>query len=220
MNAVIIQHQEDAPAGLLLDALVAEGVDREIVRLDRGEPLPPPRSVQLAVSLGSDASATEAVRDWIAGELDWLRAADEAGTAILGLCFGGQALALALGGEVHQAQRPERGWVRVDTVEPDFLAPGPWLTWHDDAFELPPGAELLAHNDSGPQAFRAGRHMGVQFHPEVTPEIVAEWVGGSREVELDGRAILEGTERESRRAAVDAHRLFTGFIASARSPRW
>jgi GMP synthase (glutamine-hydrolysing) len=218
INAVIIQHQDDAPAGLLLGALEAAGVAWRIVHLDRDEPLPAPASVELAVSLGSDASADDGGRDWIARELAWMRAADQAGTAILGLCFGAQALALALGGSVARAERPERGWVTISTGEPEFIGPGPWLTWHEDVFALPPGAELLAHNLSGPQGFRAGRHVGVQFHPEATPEIVAEWVRSSRSRDLDGEAILDGTERESRRAAADARRLFSAFIASVRRP--
>jgi GMP synthase-like glutamine amidotransferase len=221
MNAVILQHQDDAPAGLLLDALAAAGVDWRTVHLDRGELPPEPESLELAVSLGSDASADDAGRDWIAGELEWLRAADGAGTTILGLCFGAQSLALALGGGVARARLPERGWVWISTDQPDFVGSGPWLTWHDDVIELPPGAELLAHNHSGPQAFRAGRHLGLQFHPEATPEIVAGWVLASRAGELDDQAILDRAAPEWRRASAGARRLFATFLSSVRSPtRW
>jgi GMP synthase-like glutamine amidotransferase len=219
VKAVILQHQDDAPAGLLLGALAAAGLDWRIVHLDRDEPLPTPESVGLAVSLGSDASADDAGRDWIARELGWLRAADLAGTRILGLCFGAQALALALGGGVARAERPERGWVRVSTREPNFIAPGPWLTWHDDVIELPPGAELLAHNQAGPQAFRAGRHLGVQFHPEATVEIVEDWLRGSRDgKELQSQGIFASTAAQSERAAVDARHLFTAFISASAGP--
>jgi len=184
-TAVILQHQDDAPAGLLVDVLNASGLRWQTVRLDRGESLPDPDSVALAVTLGSEHSAHDMRQEWIAPEIDWLRQADDAGTVIFGVCFGAQALALALGGAVERACRPERGWVQISTALPALVAPGPWLAWHDDAILLPPGAELLAHNGSGPQAFRAGPHLGVQFHPEVTPEIVAGWVLSERTGRLD-----------------------------------
>lgn len=215
MKAVIIHHQDDAPAGLLLDRLSACGVDWRVVDLGRGEPLPEPESVRLAVSLGSDASADDA-RDWIARELDWLRAADRAGTAILGLCFGAQALAVALGGGVARAGRPERGWITISTAEPELVACGPWLSWHDDVIELPPGARLIAENACGPQAFAAGRHLGVQFHPEVTPEIVADWVLSARSGELDADTAVDSSAPQWPGAVAAAERLFDGFAARVR----
>jgi GMP synthase-like glutamine amidotransferase len=218
-KVLILQHQDDAPAGLVLEALAAADLDAQTVRLDRAQPLPDPASVAIAVSLGSEASADDPSRRWIATELDWLRAADRAGTRILGLCFGAQALALALGGDVNRAARPELGWVRVQTVQPEVIAPGPWLTWHDDEITPPPGAQLLAHNDSGVQAFAVRGHLGVQFHPEVTPEIVGWWVRESRDRALDAEAMLARTAREFPRAAADAGRLFSGFLGSAQDGR-
>ena len=61
---------------------------------------------------------------------------------------------------------------------------GPWLQWHHDTFTPPAGATVLADSPAGPQAYTIGRSLGVQFHPEVTPEIVADWIAGSRD-ELD-----------------------------------
>jgi GMP synthase (glutamine-hydrolysing) len=217
-KALILQHQDDAPAGLALDALDAAGLATQIVRLDRDEPLPDPSSIAIGVTLGSEASADDPGRRWIAAELGWLRAADRAGTRILGLCFGAQALAVALGGGVGRAARPELGWVRVLTAEPERIAPGPWLTWHDDEIALPPGARLLAYNDSGVQAFALRGHVGIQFHPEVTPEIIGWWVRDSRNHELDAEAMLDTTAREFPRAAADAGRLFSAFIDSALAP--
>ena len=214
-TALILQHQDDAPAGLAIDALKSRGMPHRVVRLDRDDALPDPDTVALAIVLGSEASANDG-HDWIARELAWLRAADRAQTPVLGVCFGAQSLALALGGGVGRARRPERGWVRITTAEPALIGPGPWLTWHDDEIILPTGAELLAHNDSGVQAFRVRGHLGVQFHPEVTPRIVAAWAHDSRDEEIDVPALLKETSRESGRAAADAGVLFTGFIDGAR----
>jgi GMP synthase (glutamine-hydrolysing) len=213
-GVVILQHQDNAPPGLLLDVLIARSLPRRTVRMDRAERLPDPRSIALAVVLGSDESADETRNEWIGAEIEWLRRADQAGTTVLGLGFGAQALALALGGGVAPAGRPARGWRRVSTTEPQTIAPGPWFAWHDDSIRIPPGAQLLAHNDGGPQAYRAGNHLGIQFHPEVTSELIAERVYGQYSHALDTQGLLEATSREYKGAAVAAHHLFSTFADS------
>jgi GMP synthase-like glutamine amidotransferase len=215
VDAVILQHQDDAPAGLVLDALRDRELGWNVVHLDRREPLPAADTVALAVCLGSDAAADDERPEWVLRERDWLRAADLAGVPVLGLCFGAQALAIALGGGVGRARRPERGWIRIGSRAPDLIPDGPWLEWHDDVIALPPDAELLAENASGPQAYRISRHLGLQFHPEVTAAIVAEWVAGSREADLDGERMLTDTAREIERAAAVARAMFEGFIDAA-----
>ena len=99
---------------------------------------------------------------------------------VLGVCFGGQLLAQVLGGTVTRAIRPEIGWRAVQSDDPDRIPEGPWLVWHEDAFTAPPGAEALARTDVSLHAFVAGIHTGVQFHPEVTKEIVGHWVDNAR----------------------------------------
>jgi GMP synthase (glutamine-hydrolysing) len=213
-GVVILQHQDNAPPGLLLDVLKARGLARRTVRVDRAEHLPDPSSIALAVVLGSDESADRTRNGWIAAEMEWLRRADQAGTTILGLGFGAQALALALGGAVEPTARPARGWKWVSTTEPQTIARGPWFAWHDDAIRIPPGAQLLAHNGDGPQAYRAGNHLGIQFHPEVTPAIITERVYGENTHALDTQGVLEATSREFKTAAVAATQLFSAFADS------
>ena len=65
-----------------------------------------------------------------------------------------------------------------------MLAPGPWFQWHFDRFTVPEGATILADSDSGVQAFRTGRSLGVQFHPELTTEILEGWLADADEAEL------------------------------------
>ena len=93
---------------------------------------------------------------------------------VLGVCFGGQLLARALGAGVFRAEEAEIGWLQVQTWA-DMVAAGPWFQWHFDTFSLPPKAKLLANNHVGPQAFVHGRSLGVQFHPEVGLEIMENW---------------------------------------------
>jgi len=214
---LILQHQDNAPPGLLLDVLRARRLGWRTTHLDRAERLPDPSSVAFAVVLGSDHSADETQHQWITAEIGWLRSAHAAGTAILGLGFGAQALAVALGGGVERAEVPRRGWRLVSTEAPQIIAPGPWFAWHDDVIRVPLGAQILAYDDNGPQAYRAGHHLGVQFHPEITPETITEWVYGETRLVLDTQGVLEATSREFKAATVAAHHLFSTFAASVQS---
>jgi GMP synthase-like glutamine amidotransferase len=128
------------------------------------------------VALGSDRSVHASKDPWIADQIAFLRATHDAGVPVVGICFGGQALAAALGGTVSRAPDTEIGWVDVQG-EDGF--DGRWFTWHEDVFDLPPGATELAWADSGLQAFAAGPSVGLQFHPEVTPAIVDDWLDGA-----------------------------------------
>lgn len=218
-DAVVLQHRDDAPAGVLIDALVAGGFTPTTVRVDRGQSLPGPEAVKIAVALGNDSSAADLSRPWVLTELDWLRRADRAGTPILGIGFGAQALAVALGGAVQPALRPRHGWVWVASSSPESVPSGPWLAWDEEVIRLPPRAQLVAHDRVGPQAFRAGGHLGVQFHPEVTPQIVADWVANRPRNSLDAQGILEVTSREYATASAAARRLFSTFVSTVRQPR-
>jgi hypothetical protein len=97
---------------------------------------------------------------------------------------------------------------------------GPWFQWHFDTFTVPPGADLIADSAIGPQAYTIGSSLGLQFHPEVTPEIMDSWVAAYRH-ELDQEGVdpdllLEETYQRARDTRAAAWRLFDGFLARAR----
>lgn len=175
-------------------ALAALGFAVCVTTLTDGRPPPDPRSATLVVVLGSEASASDDPGvdnrpEWLDAELAWLGRAVDAGTPVLGICFGAQALARVVGGRVHRASRSERGFVELAGLEPATLPAGTWMEFHDDTFTLPPGATALAANDVGVQAFRHGPHLGVQFHPEITPDAFAAWEEAWTEA---GRAVAIG----------------------------
>jgi GMP synthase (glutamine-hydrolysing) len=140
--------------------------------------VPAAEEIDLLVLLGSAEAAYDDTVPWLAGELTYLRRVLEIGTPVLGICFGAQLLARALGGTVGRAVHPERGFVALDSDDPEVLPSGTWVEFHYDAFTLPPGATPLARSDVGVQAFTHGPHLGVQFHPEITPEVFASWRSG------------------------------------------
>jgi GMP synthase-like glutamine amidotransferase len=202
VTGLVLQTQADAPAGLLEPWAARRGLALEPVRVDRGEPLPDPRELSFAVALGSDASVIDHGRRWIRHELEWLRAADSAGLPILGICFGAQALAAALGARVYRLPEPEIGWIEIETLDAERIPGGPWVSWHEDGFELPPLAYELARNAFGVQAFCHCRHLAVQFHPEATVGIASGW-------DREGRHGFDAGPAEV--AAAGAERLFDAF---------
>ena len=218
LPAVVLQHRSDAPGGLALDVLEEQGFHPQIVRLDRDEPLPDPAAFRLAVTLGPGPLADGRETERGAKELDWLRQADRAGTAVLGLGPGAQALAVALGGAVDRAARPRHAWVWMSSSTPDWIARGPWLVWRDQVIRLPGRARVLAHDPVGPQVFGAGRHLGIQFHAEITREIVGGWVTAGNGTALDAQGILEVTSRELTGASRAARRLLSTYLHSLAGP--
>ncbi len=219
--ALVLEHEADAPAGLLGDWAAQRGVALEIVGTEG--PLPDPDGRPFVVALGSEASAYDDTVPWLAAERALLDRALAGGVPILGICFGAQHLARTLGATVGPASRPEVGWLAVETLAADVVPAGRWLQWHRDAFTLPPGAELLARSAVCVQAFRHGPHVGVQFHPEVTPAIALGWARDYPEsmarAATDGETVRADGEAHAAGARVRAFALFDTFLASARSPR-
>jgi GMP synthase-like glutamine amidotransferase len=150
---------------------------------------PPEDEVDAIVLYGAETDVVDAPRlDWLRREQVWLRERLDAGTPILGVCFGAQLLADALGAEVTRSEPPEVGFHpvtltaagRADPVlgalPERFLA----AQWHNWRFSLPPGATALGASDVCLQAYRRGNVWGVQFHPEVDAPTLEGWIAGGR----------------------------------------
>jgi GMP synthase-like glutamine amidotransferase len=222
-RALVLMHGDWGPPGLLAEWLGERGNPYDLHRTYVGEPMPDPRGYAFIVSLGSNRNPRDTDDPAVAAELLLLQQAIERDVPVLGLCFGGQALAAALGGNVEPAPAPELGWTEIETDEPELVPPGPWLEWHFERFTTPPGATEIARTAAATQAFRHGRHLGVQFHPESTVEIVERWAESDRERLAalghgDRSDLIAATpaEREAARAAAFA--LFDGFLERATDP--
>jgi GMP synthase-like glutamine amidotransferase len=214
-RTLILQHEAATPPGFIREWLEEQGATVEVLRIDEESPELDPREYDLIISLGSEFAAYDDTKPFVPREGRLLRQAAEADVPILGVCFGGQLLARVLGGQVFRGERSEVGWLPVRTLDPQLVTEGPWFQWHFDTFTLPPGATLVAESDAGPQAYVIGRSLGLQFHPEVTPEIMDEWVRvyphELEEVGVDPDELLQTTERTAAGARETSRRLLDRF---------
>lgn len=226
---VLFVHQDHcSPAGLIGDGFADAGWDiAEMTVVPQGRYLSPDVAVTFPAVSEYDAAVffgaawgvheTETI-PWIADEIDYTRSLISAGVPVMGICFGGQMLAAALGGTVSRAPVPEVGWISVASAEPALIDPGPWLAWHFDRFTLPAGVPALARTALAPQAFTHGRSLGLQFHPEVTDAVLETWLGshGSAplvEIGVDATALIEQARTLADGAAARAHGLVRRFVS-------
>jgi len=179
-----------------------------VVDVVAGEPLPAPPTPSGVVVTGSSAFVSER-EEWSERSAEWLGRAVAAGTAVLGICYGHQLLAHALGGRVGPNPRGRE----IGTVELRFAAGGDPLlgplperaplqvTHVESVLELPAGLDSLAASALDPHhAFRAGeRAWGVQFHPEFDADVMRGYIDGRRDVLRE-----EGLDPDALRAAVVA----------------
>ncbi|HHW40758.1 MAG TPA: type 1 glutamine amidotransferase [Syntrophomonadaceae bacterium] len=193
MQALVVQHVACEGPGLLEHVLVEKGWRLDIRCMDRpGAALPESLGNHNAfVILGGPMGAyEEEIYPYLLQVQELIREAVRMRLPTLGICLGGQLIARALGAKVEPNPVKEIGWYRVRLTPAGRLVPlftgmppeMPVFQWHGDTFALPKGALLLAEGDSClNQAFVYGAHVyggyawGLQFHLEVSPEMIEEW---------------------------------------------
>lgn len=204
----------------------ARNLPTETVEVHRGGPLPAPARVRAVLITGSPAmvSHREAWSEYTAG---WLRDYVVAGGLTLGVCYGHQLLAHALGGRVddHPDGR-EIGTLPVrlnaaGQIDPLFEGlPSSFrahLTHRQSVLELPSSAELLASSAQEPhQSFRVGSCCwGVQFHPEFNPDIMCAYLDRHKaQLEKEGTD-TQPLYRDARAGAPEATGLLSRFATLA-----
>jgi GMP synthase-like glutamine amidotransferase len=229
MRALVIGNRDDADVGVLgqwadLRDLTLDMVDRE------DGVLPPLDGVDLLISMGSIWRVNDPeLAPLLRPEQALLREAVAADLPVLAICFGMQQLTVAFGGAVFGTAEPEIGFRVLPSVDASIPA-GPWLQYHYDACQLPPGATELARNEHGLQAYRLGSALAVQFHPEVDQAVLERWTGESgEELEVMGlprTLLLDEAEQHVEASREAALALFDGFWSTrpavqtgARDPR-
>ena len=189
MKALVIQHDHVSPTGPVGRRLEHHGFEiTEFLVVPEEKFATPNVTVEfpnfddfdLIVPLGAPWGAWDdgCIGNWLQPELDWVGQAVRANHPVLGICFGGQLVARAMGGSVAPAPRGEVGWTAIHSDDHSVIGEGPWFQYHFDRFVVPPGATEIARNPYAPQAFVINRTLGLQFHPEITPEILDVWLDG------------------------------------------
>jgi len=191
LKALILMHAPYEGPGSFGEVLRDSGASVTTVRLYETPDAPLVETeFDLIVSLGGPQNADDvATHSWLARETEMLARAAREGRKVLGICLGAQILARALGATLHLGTAREIGFSPIEVSEEgkgDPILAGlkeaeTVMHWHQDTFDLPKGAVQLASSAITPnQAFRLGRHAyGLQFHLEVTPELLAEWLDNS-----------------------------------------
>lgn len=225
MRALVIVHDPGSLPSIVGERLQHHGIELDLLVLTEsiGDPhssieFPDPSGYDMVMPMGAVWSVydEDKIGSWVQRELELLVKADELGIPILGICFGGQALAAALGGASVPASENQIGWHYFESSVPE-IANGPWMEWHYDQIEAPPGSEILAKDHSCVQAFRIRKNVGTQFHPEVTHDHLQIWLDHEGEIEAKGHGVdvtglLTETKFVEATAKENANRLVDWFL--------
>ena len=185
MRVLSVNHGPTVLGGVFDETALAKGheLERWSVPLG-GAPDTPDRYGAVMVFGGSMHPDQDEHFPWLEREATFLRDVLEREIPVVGVCLGAQLLARAAGARVGPATEPEVGWLEIE-LTPDgrgdpVLGALPPRTdafqWHHYTFEIPAGATELARSDLCPQAFRLGNAWGIQFHAEVTQEMIEAWL--------------------------------------------
>jgi GMP synthase-like glutamine amidotransferase len=182
---LIFRHSPTEGPGYFTTFLDRHGIPWKLVRIDAGDVVPESLNGVSGVCLMGGPMSVNDELPWIPQALALIREAVASDIPVIGHCLGGQLMAKALGGSVGDNPLKEIGWgdVRITNAE----AAGTWLGnvttpmlafhWHGETFTIPPGAtRILESAHCANQAYVLNdRHIGMQCHVEMTPELIASW---------------------------------------------
>jgi len=179
---LVVLHQAHSTPGRIGQRLERRGHRLDVRRPALGDPLPDTAANHAGVVVFGGPMSVNDPLPWLKEEIDFVGKAMAADIPLLGICLGAQIMARQLGARVgtHSDGLCEIGYYPV-TPTPLGSELLPWPShvyhWHSEGFDLPAGADLLACGDTFPnQAFRYGnRAFALQFHPEVTHEMMCGW---------------------------------------------
>lgn len=190
MKVLILQHCASEGPGTIGSFLSSRGVGTKIIRLYDGVRIPSNAfEFDGIISMGGPMNVYEEEKyPFLRDETYLLKRAMQLKIPILGVCLGAQMIAKAAGAKVVRSPKEEIGWFNIGLTEvgrSDRLLLGlpsefEVFQWHGDMFEIPKGGGLLASSALCPhQALRFGSAYGLQFHVEVTREMLSEWFSGT-----------------------------------------
>jgi GMP synthase-like glutamine amidotransferase len=185
VRVVAFRHVPFEGLGHIQKALEERGITIEFADLYQvGSEAPETETAAGLIFMGGPMSVNDGL-PYLEQEIEYIRRAAHNGQPVLGVCLGAQLAAKAMGARIYRNPATEIGWfdihptnaAREDSLFHGFSDSETVFHWHNETFDLPPDAELLASSERClHQAFRVGSHIyGLQFHLEVTPEMIDDW---------------------------------------------
>ncbi len=222
---LLVVHRETSDPGLVGQLLQRQGyyLDRRCPAIGDELPTRLDRYAGVVVFGGPMSANDDDTLPFIRAELNWIPRVLDADIPYLGICLGSQLLARSLGATVsrHPKQMAEMGYFPIQVTAAGQESLG-GLThvfhWHNEGFELPRYARLLATGDRFPnQAFQYGdRVYGLQFHPEATHVIVDRWTtDGAEQLVKPGAQPRSLQLHHHVHYAAKVYRWLNGFL-----PQW
>ena len=219
MSVLIIKNTTSEGPGTIADHLRDAPLTYFVRDLEAGEPLPDLDDFSHLVIMGGPMAVYEMHRyPFLINEALLIDKAIKANKHVLGICLGAQMIAHMLGAKVYRGAQKEIGWYEVSLTDEGMKDPcvsqlavdgknvAQVFHWHGDTFDLPRGAVRLASSSMYPnQAFRfSDRVYALQFHIEVTPAIVREWLKHEKGVDLN-------------KVSAESERTFMPYLERAKS---
>ncbi len=178
-----IQNIECETLGILEPLLLADGYEIQNVLAKELPSQINPETYKAIIILGGPMSANDDLK-YLNFEKLLIKDAVLKQVPTLGICLGSQLIASALGGKVYKGIQKEIGWRYIDLSKngKEGVFKGirnsrlEVFQWHGDTFELPTNAEILASTELYIQAFKIGTAIGIQFHIEVTKNMINDWL--------------------------------------------
>jgi GMP synthase-like glutamine amidotransferase len=219
----IIQNDPEVPLGNMIDHLTIPYI---VYHPYRDGLLPKPEQIWALIVLGGAMGANDEQRHPFLSDLkNLIRNIVAARIPCLGICLGGQLLAVALGAKVASNRWEELGTLKVylteegksDPLFGGFQEEFTTFQWHHDSFDIPDGGVLLASSAACPhQAFRVGDFAwGLQFHPEVTESIIRDWCAWDLSTAARTEELVTAFSCEEENYRATARRFLENFLQSA-----
>lgn len=232
-DVLVLQHLNEDGPGFLGQWLDEQGLRWQVRCAEAAEAYPASVKGYKGLAVLGGAWSANDDRPTLRQAETLIREADALGIPVIGHCLGGQLMARALGGRVETLAQPEIGWHAIR--HNGSAAARAWLgdateamvyQWHHDSFvELPPGAELLAGSPAcAHQAFALRQHLAMQFHIEITPQKIGDWMAHPGDAypalvlrhpdSVQGpQAVADGTARHQAGSEALARRIYEAWLS-------
>ncbi len=223
----IFRHSNTEGPGYFATYLERKSVPWKLVALDTGEPVPKnAREFSGLAFMGGPMSVNDPL-PWIPLVLELIREGVRKDVPVIGHCLGGQLMSKAFGGTVGANPVKEIGWGEVRIPDNSvarewFGSLEPFLSfhWHGETFTIPPGGTRIASSTHcANQAFVIGKHLGMQCHVEMTPEMIRTWYTTGRD-EIDASGGPGVQQPEDMEAAIDERIANLNAVATRLYDKW